>query len=218
MADCAWLHGALASGKHSDCVVTCGVDEYRLHKVVLCSQSSFFDRAFSEKETGRVELREDCPQTINAMIEFLYTGDYASVPYPNRKLQGDYAVDVFGFSLEENDIVGPYEDRIDSVPELLHHTRVYALGVFYDIDPLCVTAASKFREACRNQHSRDDFPPAAYEAYTTTEEAHRGIRDIAVDIILEYRSLLDKPELQTVMRETELGFDIVMAARRENFL
>jgi hypothetical protein len=33
------------TGKYTDLLVTCGPDEYRVHRNVVCAQSGFFERA-----------------------------------------------------------------------------------------------------------------------------------------------------------------------------
>jgi hypothetical protein len=38
-----------ATDEHTDIVIRCGSDVYRAHKVIVCSQSDFFNRAFKEE-------------------------------------------------------------------------------------------------------------------------------------------------------------------------
>jgi hypothetical protein len=38
-------HSLLASGDYSDMKITCGVDEYKVHKAVVCSRARFFAAA-----------------------------------------------------------------------------------------------------------------------------------------------------------------------------
>jgi BTB/POZ domain len=60
--------------------VTCGPDRYKVHKVVLCGQSDFFKKAcnggFREASSGVIEMKEDDPAAVKAMLQFFYTFDY----------------------------------------------------------------------------------------------------------------------------------------------
>ncbi|KAF4627649.1 hypothetical protein G7Y89_g10503 [Cudoniella acicularis] len=69
------------SGVFSDLVVRCQNDTYNLHRVILCSQSRFFMRRcngeFEEAESGILELHDDDPIIVNAMLRHLYGFEYA---------------------------------------------------------------------------------------------------------------------------------------------
>ncbi|KAF2251316.1 hypothetical protein BU26DRAFT_518009 [Trematosphaeria pertusa] len=73
------IKSLLASGKHSDFVITCGDDVYNVHKAILCSQSDVFDAASrfgKESEDGRMDLAEDEPEIVKYMIQYLYEEQY----------------------------------------------------------------------------------------------------------------------------------------------
>jgi len=52
-----------------------------VHKKVLCAQSDFFQKAceggFQEASSGVIDLTEDDPDAVRAMVQFCYTVDYA---------------------------------------------------------------------------------------------------------------------------------------------
>ena len=90
----------LANGQYSDLVITCHGDTYNVHKAIVCSRSGFFERADrfpgKEHEEGKVDLPEDDPRAINALVQYLYEGEYnphlqddedleASRPVPDNK-------------------------------------------------------------------------------------------------------------------------------------
>lgn len=70
----------LTSSKYSDLTITCGSDTYKVHKAIVCSQSTFFDNAdkFGGKETteNKVDLPEDDPAVIKLMVQYICEGDY----------------------------------------------------------------------------------------------------------------------------------------------
>ncbi|KAK7415696.1 hypothetical protein QQX98_005731 [Neonectria punicea] len=74
------LSKLLLSEKFSDMTILCGGHEFKAHRAIVCTQSSFFDGAFStsfkEAASKTIELPEDDPEVIKRFLEFLYTGSY----------------------------------------------------------------------------------------------------------------------------------------------
>ncbi|RSM02741.1 hypothetical protein CDV31_010780 [Fusarium ambrosium] len=77
----ASLHNLLSSGAYSDMTIRCQGREFKTHRAIVCSQSSFFEKAlssnFKEGESGIVDLPDDDPQTVESFLEFLYTGTFS---------------------------------------------------------------------------------------------------------------------------------------------
>ncbi|RTE73911.1 hypothetical protein BHE90_011665 [Fusarium euwallaceae] len=77
----ASLHNLLSSGAYSDMTIRCQGREFKTHRAIVCSQSSFFDKAlssnFKEGESGIVDLPDDDPKTVESFLEFLYTGTFS---------------------------------------------------------------------------------------------------------------------------------------------
>jgi hypothetical protein len=52
-----------------------------VHKKVLCGQSDFFEKAceggFKEASSGVIDLTDDDPDAVKAMVQFCYTVNYA---------------------------------------------------------------------------------------------------------------------------------------------
>ncbi|KAK6208605.1 hypothetical protein QIS74_12123 [Colletotrichum tabaci] len=71
-----------------DMKIICG-GVYSTHRVVVCGQSSFFEKALSgsskKAATATVDLPEDDPDILERFLEYLYTGNYDDkvVPKPN---------------------------------------------------------------------------------------------------------------------------------------
>ncbi|OBR05623.1 BTB/POZ domain-containing protein [Colletotrichum higginsianum IMI 349063] len=74
------LSSFFMSENFSDMKITCGGGVYSAHRVVVCGQSSFFDKAlsgtFKEAATATVDLPEDDPDILEKFLEYLYTGNY----------------------------------------------------------------------------------------------------------------------------------------------
>ncbi|EEU40680.1 uncharacterized protein NECHADRAFT_76077 [Fusarium vanettenii 77-13-4] len=80
-SNCASLDSLLSSGDYSDMTIRCQGREFKTHRAIVCSQSSFFKKAlgsnFKEGDSGIVDLPEDDPNTVQSFLEFLYTGTYS---------------------------------------------------------------------------------------------------------------------------------------------
>ncbi|KAH8811099.1 hypothetical protein F5884DRAFT_830995 [Xylogone sp. PMI_703] len=76
----------LFNEKFSDMIIRCGGRDFKAHRAVVCTQSSFFDKAltggFQEGSSDVVELREDDPDVVERFLQFLYTGNYEDGEYP----------------------------------------------------------------------------------------------------------------------------------------
>ncbi|KAK7972607.1 hypothetical protein PG988_006741 [Apiospora saccharicola] len=63
----------------TDVKVSCGNRTWDLHKLILCSRCPFFKKAFTgnfqEAKTGQVILRENDPDDIDGVIQYIYTGE-----------------------------------------------------------------------------------------------------------------------------------------------
>src|SRR5690606_4839200 len=66
--------------KYSDFTIAAGPYTFRVHRAVICSQSGYFETLceseFKEAQERKVELKEDDPEAVRCVIEFLYTRDY----------------------------------------------------------------------------------------------------------------------------------------------
>ena len=86
---------ALQSGKYHDLIIRCESREWKVHRVILCASSDYFGticeatfkvRAqqsskpvlMTAKEglSGEIDLKDDEPDMVDNMLQFLYTSNY----------------------------------------------------------------------------------------------------------------------------------------------
>ncbi|KKY13978.1 putative btb poz domain-containing protein [Diplodia seriata] len=76
------LEKAFKSGENCDMAIALSNGEtIECHRAILCNRSTFFANAlkpgrFKEGTTGTVEMLDDPPTAIKALVEFLYTAGY----------------------------------------------------------------------------------------------------------------------------------------------
>ncbi|KAL7756499.1 hypothetical protein ACKLNR_013492 [Fusarium oxysporum f. sp. zingiberi] len=96
-------------------------------------------------------------------------------------------------------------------PANLHlHAKVYALGEKHGIQPLKDLALRKFESEVQFHLHSDDFLQGIREAYTSTVETDRPLRDAVVAILRSNKDLLKKDSVKEGLKETSLGFDLLM--------
>ncbi|KAK4221137.1 BTB/POZ protein [Podospora fimiseda] len=66
------------SGLFSDVTIKCGDREWKLHKNILCTRSTWFERALNgtyvEATTGIVNIQDFDPEAVNWVLRYLYSG------------------------------------------------------------------------------------------------------------------------------------------------
>ncbi|KAL2158848.1 hypothetical protein VTH06DRAFT_4040 [Thermothelomyces fergusii] len=183
------LHRLFEERTYSDLTIICGDHEFNVHKAVICPRSSFFAKAcdslFQEGSTGVVSLPDDDPQIVKLMLHYLYHLDYPRQP---GATQGRITVSKAEIpdSLKYTGIVIARNDRVPKSfeePNLSIHAKLYALAEKYDMQTLKTLALEKFKEEVKFHWNTDDFVRAAEEAYTSTLESDRGLRNVVVDAI-----------------------------------
>ncbi|KAK5174912.1 uncharacterized protein LTR77_000048 [Saxophila tyrrhenica] len=77
-------HARRRTDKFSDIVIKSGDLEFKCHKVILSFASGYFasllDLGFKESTQDVIELKEDSPRAVAAILRYIYTFDYGSIP------------------------------------------------------------------------------------------------------------------------------------------
>ncbi|RDW86231.1 uncharacterized protein DSM5745_02873 [Aspergillus mulundensis] len=144
------------SSKFTDLTITTSEQEFKVHKLVLCSQSGYFARMFNgdwkETHTNMVKLEGDDPYFVQTMIESMYGIEYTTA---------DHGV----------------------MSTMMFHVAAYQIADKYDVPNLKDYAKKKFEHAVKANWAMDDFPPTIVEVYRTTPMSDRGLRDPIVRVV-----------------------------------
>jgi DNA-directed RNA polymerase subunit RPC12/RpoP len=164
----------------SDATVTCKGRAFKVHRLILSAQSDFFAKVF----TGDWK-------SVSRQIE-LEEVEVAAVEAMLR----------FMYHLDYNTIHG--------ASTMIFNTQVYGLADKYIIPALKSLALEKFRMDISSGWAMDDFPLTVSEAYNSTPETDRALRDLVVEIsTANINKLLENELFRGVLRETP-GFAVDM--------
>lgn len=184
------LKALYKSSDYSDFRVLCGSDVYHVHKAVVCSQSEFFAAACKfgqEAAEGQINLTEDGPARVKAMIQYLYCLEY--------------------------DI--PESENTEDKEGLVFHAEMYSIADKYNIRGLKSLAQDLFQKSTKKTVVIKEFATAIRTVFETTVDEDRGLRDIVVEIMTKNMDLLDEPEIKEAVKETSsLAFELLMKNRQ----
>jgi hypothetical protein len=150
----------------TDFKIECGIRSWDVHRFVLFLHSDVLaaacSRNFKEATTGTVDLSDDNPDSVDALVQYCYKLDYG-LPQ---------------LSLISN--------------EFLFHLQVCIVADKYDIAPLQTLATHKFRHLCTTtkiylQH----FAEVAALAYEFSEPA-KDVRAIIVETAIEQNLIAEE--------------------------
>ncbi|UZP39222.1 hypothetical protein NXS19_007038 [Fusarium pseudograminearum] len=229
------LSKLLTEGIYSDLKITCGTDEYAVHKAIVCSRSPVFARAiggvFTEAKTD-IKLPDDDPVAVKMMINYLYTQSYVPPEAPaasesettsTQKLKPEPVSAKrqcsLGFAIwAAEEPLCPYPccasfrpPAPPRPPNLVLHAKIYQLGEKYGMKDLMALSLYKFRDEAVTHHHSDSFRHAARFVYGSTVTQDRGMRNAVVQAVKTNIDLLDDKAFQVVIKGTELGFDLLLS-------
>ncbi|KAL8404880.1 hypothetical protein RB594_009675 [Gaeumannomyces avenae] len=197
------LKGLYQSGDYSDLTLSCGGKDYKLHKSVVCPRSDFFAAAcrghFKEAREGRISLPEDDPQIVDLMVQYFYHLDYriSMESYGTQRTEG---------LVNQTQMLGWH---------LPIHVKVYAMAEKYGIVGLKAVARRRFETAVDDVWHHSHFIEAAREAYGSTVEADRPLRDAVSLKFMARPDLLARSEARDLLKEVPaLAYDVLMLVHR----
>ncbi|CCF35582.1 BTB/POZ domain-containing protein, partial [Colletotrichum higginsianum] len=103
------------------------------------------------------------------------------------------------------------QDNCTDLSGLFLHAKVYAIAEKYAIGGLKDLAVTKFRTTAKTVWDAGDFLDAASEAYTSTIDTDRGLRDVILGVFAEHVALLDHDEAKSLVKRLgSLAFDLLV--------
>lgn len=98
-------------------------------------------------------------------------------------------------------------------PHLMTHVAVYALGEKYGIPGLKSLARKKFAHQMEIHLSNPEFAEACQEAYESTVDSDRGLRDVIIQTFRAHPNLSLRKDVEMVVRDTPgLAFELFRMA------
>lgn len=150
--------------KYSDTTVCIYEVELPVQKLVICTQSEYFDKPFKERfiegNSGRISFKEDSGAAYWRVFEYLYTGDYSEEMSTNK-----------------------FEDD----PKLITDIRVYVLADMFLLEDLKALSTLKLREKMKELWVSDSFPACFREIYASTSDCNCRMRSSVVEVATALR-------------------------------
>ncbi|KAI0190043.1 hypothetical protein EV127DRAFT_512060 [Xylaria flabelliformis] len=177
----------------SDFTLTCHGKKFGLHKAILCSQSSVMAntlRGDSEESTAGVLNVPFDIESVNHLLEFMYTGDYQLSPDPALELLSSGESDDSDAEVDTGDIKpglsnGTQELGIPTTvsERLTCHTHMDSIASYYDIPALSALSRSKVDNILVHEWSADAFCDLIQESLgsTSDQEYYKMLAAKAVD-------------------------------------
>ncbi|RYC56137.1 hypothetical protein CHU98_g10072 [Xylaria longipes] len=182
----------------SDFTLTCHGKRFGLHKAIICSQSSVMAntlRGGSEVSLYSSQLEWLCVHTyqeamagflhvpfdiesVNHLLEFMYTGDYQLSPDPALELLSSGESDDSSSAQVAPSAVklglsnGTYEPGIPTTvsERLTCHTRMDSIASYYDVPALSALSRSKVDDILVHEWSADAFYDLVQESLDSTSD------------------------------------------------
>ncbi|CAI0645624.1 unnamed protein product [Colletotrichum noveboracense] len=198
------LESLYKTGIYSDLRIFSLTKSYLVHRAIVCPRSGFLAAAcrspFKEAADGAISLPDDEPLVVDMMIQYFYLLDYQQSLYSDSTSQP--------LELEHTNTT--------HISCLLLHAKVYAAAEKYAIGGLKDLAVAKFKTTAIQDWDPAAFLDAASEAYTSTIDTDRGLRDAVIEVFAAHKDLLYEDEAKVVVeRLGPLGYDFLVYLHRK---
>ncbi|GKU14305.1 unnamed protein product [Fusarium langsethiae] len=217
----SWLRSSFDDDSYADLTLISSAKQYSAHRVIVCSQSSVIAKKFqsqfqSTKQdpscdsygvTSRYcfDFSQDDPQAVDCLIQYFYCQDYQSSSSSTamEDTKPDETEDAISSTVLEQSSID------DSYP--IFHVRVYALAEFYDVPALKELALEKFNRVIQDNSQPDRFLDGVEEAYESTIQEDKGLRDAIVNFFYTHPDLVNEERVQEILQKTNsLTYDLLM--------
>ncbi|KAB8225757.1 BTB/POZ protein [Aspergillus novoparasiticus] len=181
------MRDLLQQGQFSDMEILCQGVTFKVHKAIVCNQSSYFHSAicdgFKESTEKAINLQDDTPETVKRILSFLYLGDYSE---EGHSVQCEQPVPELAIPNNESDSLIPEVEPNST--ESVHQAAFNNIEVFiaadkYGIIPLKTLAASKFSRWMNENCSSPAFHKVIERVMTSVPPHESIIQEAIADII-----------------------------------
>ncbi|PMD15375.1 hypothetical protein NA56DRAFT_753909 [Hyaloscypha hepaticicola] len=176
---------------YSDLTVKCRERSWKVHRLIVCSQSRFLHAActagFKEAHTGIIDLDDDDPVPVEVMLKYFYTGKYNEPINESKDLRLQLQVQVLTYNLADK----------------------------YDLPTLMELAAEKFRNTLNEGSTAEEYLSVVRNAYIIPKPSN-ALRTIVIDYARrEFQNIMQSPDLDilraTLQEEPEFAFDVLQS-------
>ncbi|KAI7332536.1 hypothetical protein KC315_g4609 [Hortaea werneckii] len=185
------LHNVFTQGEYSDLAITCGERTWKVHRLVLCTQSDYFRKAcngpFTEAQDRKIDLSDDDVHVLATLLHYLYHFDYD----------------------DEHHFVHGHD-------AMTHNICMALIADKYNVQPLLILACEKLKGRVSTHWDTPAFAAAISLAFGNASANCKRLRSIILDAtILHAKELFhDKKfeKFQKAAREqTDFCFEYATA-------
>ncbi|KAL8870252.1 MAG: hypothetical protein Q9174_003662 [Haloplaca sp. 1 TL-2023] len=167
---------AKQSEDYHDLIISCEGRQWKVHRVV-------------EGETQSIDLKEEDPDLIEALVDYLYSFDYEDRRQAQPSLQSSAS------------------------KTLSINANMYIVGDRYNLRELKDLARQKFQTALSKSWDKENLPDVIRTIYDNTLSSDRGLRDCLIPILQSQKTVLRAREafMQLVSCHGEFAIDLIDA-------
>ena len=208
--------------RHTDLIIRCEGRDFSVHKAIMCSVSPFVAKSLKhemkESRTGVLELEADDPDTVERLIQYIYTQDYTTnrttfgsdTESQEAQVQSDQHEEVFQSDQAAEPTDGALRSPQRSInEELIAHVKVYAIADFHDMPSLMSLAKGKFLQTAAFGWQIDGFIDVVAEVDMKTSRANRDLRNVLRSVAMDHvEQLVENDAFMEKLAELEQAQDL----------
>ncbi|KAF8856918.1 hypothetical protein BDZ45DRAFT_653565 [Acephala macrosclerotiorum] len=177
------------SDTYSDLTIKCRDKSWKVHRVIVCSQSKVLHAAcmagFKETHTGVIDLDDDDPVPVEIMLKYFYTGKYNEPINESKELRLQLQAQVLTYNLADK----------------------------YDVPTLMGLAEKRFKSTLGGGSTPEEYLSVVSDVYTISTPT-KALQAIAVEHArVKFRDMMQGAGLE-ILRATlqdvpEFAFDVL---------